>query len=288
MSSLRDIKKRITSVKNTQKITKAMKMVAAAKLRRAQSAVLGSRPYSLKLKEVVMDIASKSKEKSANPLFVARKDVKKVAVFVFSSNRGLCGGFNSNLLRRVENDLKEKAAQEIEVHLTVIGRKGREFLTARGTEINEFKGEWAEEMTFKDCLELTAQLSEQYTQGEFDECYLCFNKFNSAISQDPMIEKLLPLEMEEQEETYEMDYLYEPSKEELLDTLLPKFVATQVYKAHLESLASELGARMTAMDNATGNAKDMINSLSLKYNRARQAAITTELMDIVNGAESLN
>lgn len=288
MASLRDIKKRIGSVKNTQKITKAMKMVAAAKLRRAQMAVIGSRPYSDKLKEVVMDIVAKSSSKGRHPLFKAREEVKTVRVLVFASNRGLCGGFNSNLLRRLERFLREIKMQGKSYEIHAIGKKARDYLTARKYEIKGFYAEWADALDFDAAVELTEKTIAGYVNGEFDEFYLVYNKFKSAISQEPTIEKLVPLAMDDSEPAYGIDYIYEPSKEELLREQLPKFIAMQIYKAHLESLASELGSRMSAMDNATSNASDMIDRLSLKYNRARQAAITTELMDIVNGAEAIS
>lgn len=286
MATLRDIKKRIGSVKNTQKITRAMKMVAAAKLRRAQMAVIGSRPYSEKLKEVVMDIVQKS-TKGRHALFIPHEEVKKVKVIIFSSNRGLCGGFNSNLLRRCETFIKDHKGNDVEVQTLVVGKKGKDFLKARSLNIDSFNSEWADELGFDEAVQVTTQAIEQYQAGEFDELYLGYNNFKSAISQEPVIEKLIPLSLENEKPAYGIDYIFEPTKEVLLETLLPKYIAMQVYKAHLESLASELGARMTAMDNATSNASDMIGALSLQYNRARQAAITTELMDIVNGAEAI-
>lgn len=288
MASLRDIKKRIVSVKNTQKITKAMKMVSAAKLRRAQMAVIGSRPYSDKLKEVVMDIVVKSGVKGQHPLFKAKDEVKHVRLLVFTSNRGLCGGFNSNLLRRCERFIRELRMQGKTFELHIIGKKARDYLTARKYEIASVNTDWADSLNFDAAVSLTEDVINGFVAGQFDEFYLVYNKFKSAISQEPTIEKLVPLVMENKQETYGIDYIYEPSKEELLKVQLPKYVAMQIYKAHLESLASELGSRMSAMDNATSNASDMIEKLSLKYNRARQAMITTELMDIVNGAESIS
>ncbi len=288
MATLRDIKKRIGTVKNTQKITKAMKMVAAAKLRRAQSAVIGSRPYADNLKQVVTDIAQRSSSKNSNTLFVARDEVKKVGVIVFSSNRGLCGGFNSNLMRRTDRFLKELKAKNIAYHLIVVGKKGRDFMVARHYKIDRFEPNWADAFSYNDALDFTENVVNEFSSQKIDEFYLMYNQFKSAISQEVTLEKLLPVAIEEGEEFVGIDYLYEPKKEELLDELLPKYLATQVYKAHLESVASELGSRMSAMDNATKNASEMISSLTLRYNRARQAAITTELMDIVNGAEAIS
>lgn len=287
MATLRDIKKRIGSVKNTQKITKAMKMVAAAKLRRAQGAVMGSRPYANKLREIVLDISGKSVGKQAHPIFVQRASVNKIGAVVFTSNRGLCGGFNSNLLKKADPFVRELRFRELSINVDVVGRKGVEYFKVRNLPLAKARPEWAEEFSFEQAVQYTQEKVQQFINGEIDEFYLIYNKFNSAISQEPVIEKLLPLSLETKEEPYGVDYIYEPKKEILLESLLPKFLATQVYRAHLESRASELGARMTAMDNASNNAKDMIGSLTLQYNRLRQAAITTELMDIVNGAEAI-
>lgn len=287
MATLKSIRKRIVTVKNTQKITKAMKMVAAAKLRRAQNAVTAARPYSHKLEEVVSDLVSKSQDGANNPLLKTRESVKKVEVLVFSSNRGLCGGFNSNLLRRADAFIKELKQKGIECRLVVIGKKGRDFFNARHVTVDENNTAWAVEMPFPEVIALTQNLAARYQAGEFDEYYLIYNRFVSAISQVVTIDRLLPFQVEQTEQKYGIDAVYEPSKDGVLNELLPKLVATKVYKAHIESLASELGARMSAMDSATKNAAEMIGLLTLKYNRARQAAITTELMDIVNGAESL-
>ena len=284
MATLSDIKKRIGTVKNTQKITKAMKMVAAAKLRRAQSAVIGSRPFSKKLKELVVDIASNSRD---NPLFTKRDEVKKVELLVFTSNKGLCGAFNSNLLRRTEAFIRDLDEKHIPYSLNVIGKKGRDYFKARDVKIDSENQEWATKFPFEDANQMVEEVSKRFIAGDFDEYYLVYNEFMSAIKIEPTFQKLFPLEIESQDESYGIDYIYEPSKEELLESLLPRYLSTQVYKAHLESLASELGSRMSAMDNATNNAKDMIGKLTLQYNRARQSSITTELMDIVNGAEAL-
>jgi len=286
MATLKSIRKRIVTVKSTQKITKAMKMVAAAKLRRAQNAVIASRPYAQKLKEVVGSVVARS-EGSGHPLLKAHEATKTAEVMVFSSNRGLCGGFNSNLLRKADTFVKELKAKGIAVRLVIIGKKGRDYFAARNVTIDENNVAWANVLPFVEALALTQSLAERFAAGAFDEFYLVYNKFESAISQVPTIERLLPFTVDAQTETKGIDAIYEPSKEAILETLLPKLVAMVIFKAHLESLAAELGARMSAMDSATKNASEMIGKLSLKYNRARQAAITTELMDIVNGAESL-
>ena len=287
MATLKSIKTRIGSVKNTQKITKAMKMVAAAKLRRAQEAVTGARPYAETLKKTVEDIYSKSSEKSTNPLFIPREKIKKIDMVVFSSNRGLCGSFNSGLLRKVHTFVKEQTFRGLEVNLHVIGKKGRDFFKARGVEVASVNTDWADTMPFEEVVKLSQEKFEGYVNGDFDELILVFNKFESALTQTTTFLKMLPLEVDKNEDDYGIDFIYEPSQAEILDEILPKYGATQVYRAHLESLASEMGARMSAMDSATTNASEMIGKLTLMYNRLRQAAITTELMDIVNGAESI-
>lgn len=286
MATLKTIKKRITSVKSTQKITKAMKMVAAAKLRRAQQSVLGSRPFVNKLKDVVEQIVSKLSDKDHSPLMIAREEVCRAKVFVFSSNRGLCGGFNSNLLRRADTFVKDLKKQGIAVELIVIGKKGREFFAARHVTVDQNILTWAESISYEEALTATQELATNYVDGLFDEVYVIYNQFISAISQKPTVEKLLPLAFKT-DSTYGIDFLYEPNKADILNDLLPRYMASQLQKVHKESLASELGARMAAMESATKNASEMIGKLTLLYNRARQAAITTELLDIVNGAESL-
>jgi F-type H+-transporting ATPase subunit gamma len=284
-ATLKTIRKRIVTVKSTQKITKAMKMVSAAKLRRAQMAVVASRPYAQKLEEVVAGIMAKSPSK--HPLMQVRESVKRVEILMYTSNRGLCGGFNSNLLRRADTFIKGLKQQGIACRLIVIGKKGRDFFAARQITIDENNIAWAVSLTFPEAMALTQTLSARYAAGEFDEYYIIYNRFVSAMSQVVTIDKLLPFAVASKDQAYGVDAIYEPSKEGIVNELLPKMVANKIFKAHLESLASELGSRMSAMDNATKNASEMILKLSLKYNRARQAAITTELMDIVNGAESL-
>lgn len=286
MATLKSIKKRITSVKNTQKITKAMKMVAAAKLRRAQESVVGSRPFIEKMKEVVGLIVGRLDEKDASPLLQPHDEVKNVKIYIFSSNRGLCGGFNSNLMRFADGFIRDLQARKLNVHVVMIGKKGREYFKARRLQLDKSILEWADAMSYEEALELTKDFKAEYEAGEVDEIYFLYNQFISAISQKPTAEKVLPLFIET--ETIEgVDFLCEPDKATILDDLLPRYIAGQIHRAHKESLASELGARMSAMDSATKNASEMIGKLTLQYNRARQAAITTELMDIVNGAESL-
>ncbi len=290
MATLKTIRKRIVSVKNTQKITRAMKMVAAAKLRRAQMAVVAARPFARGLESLISSIAGRD-ENISHPVLVARPEVKKTRFLVFTSNRGLCGGFNSNLLRRLERHLASTPGQFEVVELDVIGKKGRDFYKSRNKETHGTFLSYADILPFEEATTLANQVIEGFVAGEFDEFYLAYNQFKSALVQEVTIEKVVPISITADtastEAKNQIDNIYEPGKREVLDGLIPKLVATQIYRAHLESLASELGARMTAMESATKNAKEMISSLTLIYNRVRQAAITRDLMDIVNGAEAI-
>lgn len=287
MATLKSIKKRIVSVRNTQKITRAMKMVAAAKLRRAQMAVLGGRPYLNTMRDVVTDIASKVGDQGLNPLFKVREQIKKARVYVFSSNRGLCGGFNSNLLRFLDGFVTNLKKSGIECEIVTIGKKARDFCNVRKIKVHESNTSFADRMTFEEAKSISEKLTQSFLENQVDEVYFIYNSFVSAINQTPVAEKLLPMTVAQKEQSFGIDFLYEPGKAEILDDLLPRYLASLVFNVHKESVASELGARMSAMENATKNASEMIGQLTLRYNRARQAAITTELLDIVNGAESL-
>lgn len=291
MATLKVIRKRITSVKNTQKITKAMKMVAAAKLRRAQSALLQARPYGVHLKEILSHVAAYVNPENT-PLL--KSDHKgKAAILVFSSDRGLCGGFNSNLLRKVNTFLYHEGKNHESIQIQTIGKKARDFFKARKIDIQKELANVVTGFTFENALELANGMIEDFKNGEFDNFYIAYNGFKSAISQEIRIRKILPLEFEEEGKGHGEEgrgifpVIFEPSAQKVFDEMAPRYIASEIYLAHLESAASELGSRMSAMENATSNAKEMINSLTLVYNRARQATITKELMDIVNGAESL-
>lgn len=286
MATLKTIRKRIGSVRNTQKITKAMKMVAAAKLRRAQGAVVGSRPFLAKLRETVEMIVSKLPDKDLSPVLKPRDEIRKVRVYIFSSNRGLCGGFNSNLMRCADSFRRELEKRGLAYELIVIGKKGRDFLGARRIPIAESILTWADKITFDEAIAATEKLVRDYESGAIDEVYLVYNKFVSAITQKPTVEKLLPVAVD-RAGAYGIECIFEPDKQAILGELLPRYFASILHMIHKESLASELGARMAAMESATQNASEMIGKLTLQYNRARQASITRELLDIVNGAESL-
>lgn len=287
MANLRAIRKRISSVKSTQQITRAMKMVSAAKLRRAQDSINAARPYARKMREVVISVAGRAGS-DAHPLLTAR-EAKKLALLVVTSDRGLCGSFNSGLTRAVYRFLNEHRAEYEEITLFVVGRKGRDFFRRREIPIRkEYLGVLGS-VSRTHAETVASDLAGGFLSGEFDEVQIAFNEFRSAISQVVRFEKMFPIALESSGKTGgdEVDYLYEPSREEILATLLPKYVQTMLFRVLLESVAGEHGARMTAMDSATNNSVDMIARLTLQMNRARQATITTELTEIVSGAEAL-
>lgn len=284
MANLKAIRNRIASVKGTQKITRAMKMVAAAKLRRAQENILALRPYADDTMKVLADVAAMT-ESEDHPL-LARRDPKKVMLLVLTSDRGLCGGFNTNINKATEAYLREEKGKHDEISLAIVGRKGLDYFRRRDVVIHhELRGIF-EALSWDKAAEVARLIIREYTEAELDAVYLVYNEFKSVISQKVVVEPLLPI-VPAQAEEGRVEFIYEPSKEALLDRLLPMYVETEVYRALLESVASEYGARMTAMDNATKNAAEMIDKLTLQYNKARQAAITSEMLEIVSGAEAL-
>ena len=284
MASLKIIRKRITSVKSTQKITRAMKMVSAAKLRRAQEAATAARPYADKLAALLHNVAARVVD-STLPLLQARPEEHSVYVLLVTADRGLCGGFNSNLIRKADALLEERGRDR--VRMTIVGRRGYDYFKKRSVtivdkHINLFGGPG-------DALarNLADQLAHEFAAGTTDAVYLIYSRFRSALVQIPTVEQLLPIAPETAARADAIDYLYEPNAAELLDRLLRQYVTVLIHRAFLESTASEHGARMTAMDSATSNASDMIDRYTLDMNRARQATITRELMEIVGGAEAL-
>lgn len=298
MASLKDIRKRIGSVRNTQKITRAMKMVAAAKLRRSQQSLLAARPYAVHMGKLVGHLAALETDGASHVLLRPHEEVKRVRLVLLTSDRGFCGGFNGNLLRRVEDWLENKQSQYEAIELHVIGRKGRDFFRARGRDIDGFETGVYEGFNFGAARERALKLLDEFEGGAWDECYFVYNQFKTAISQDVTFKKVIPIEghiedvtqsepSEREGAEYVPDYIYEPAAPLLLNDLLPRYLATDIFRIFLESIASEFGARMVAMDGATNNCSDLIDSLTLTANRLRQAAITSELMDIVNGAEAL-
>jgi F-type H+-transporting ATPase subunit gamma len=308
MPSLKVIRKRIASTKATQKITRAMKMVAGARLTRAQQRILAMRPYALKTAEVLQSVAgtmvagtmvagtmtaaAESPDEPIHPL-LARRPEKKALFLVFSADRGLCGALNTNVNKNTERAWREKEGSEIEVAFATLGRKGREYLNRRkGNVVQDFPRIF-EGLDIEKARVVARWLVPRFQRGEFDSVYLVFNEFRSAITQRVTLEQLLPLREPETrvdagaDALAPRDFLYEPDKGALLERLVPMYVEITVYRALLESQASFFGAQMTAMDAATRNAKEMIARLTLAYNRARQAAITKELMEIIGGAEAL-
>ena len=291
MPSLKDIRNRIGSVKNTKKITSAMKLVAAAKLRRAQEAVESARPYAKKMTEVIQELSSRVEE-DAHPLLRSPEQEDKILVIVCTSNRGLCAGFNANLLRTVDRFLAAKHGVTSSVELVTVGRKGNQHFMRKGANITRYHDDIVGNVTFASAKEIAREPMERFIKGEIDNVYLVYNEFVSAIQFNQIIAPLLPLNKEgdasDSEDKGGEEYIYEPSETELLAQLVPNSIEVRIFQALLESEAAEQGSRMTAMDNATSNAEEMIDKLTLQYNRARQAYITKELVEIVSGAESLN
>ncbi|WIV18936.1 ATP synthase F1 subunit gamma [Paenibacillus polygoni] len=282
---MREIKRQIKSVQSTKQITKAMEMVAASKLRKAQEKAEAAKPYSEKLKEVVTSIASSSTEVT-HPMLVTRP-VKKTAYLVITSDRGLAGGYNANVLRQVSLTLKERHTSKDEYVLFVIGRKGRDFFRRREQPIGMDVTDLSDSPTFADIKSIANETVSGFEAGKYDEIYICYSQFVNAITQIPTVEKLLPMEKPEKKQTEaSAQYEYEPSPEAVLEALLPRYAETLIYGALLNGKASELGAKMTAMGSATKNASKLIGELSLTYNRARQAAITQEITEIVAGANA--
>jgi F-type H+-transporting ATPase subunit gamma len=291
MASLKDIRKRIGSVKNTQKITRAMKLVAAARLRKAQDAIVAARPYSRALAQVVEDLAGHA-GRDAHPL-LAEKSGTRIQLIVMTSDRGLAGGFNAQINRKVTS-LIAKEWEGHEVQLRIVGRKGNDYSKRRyDDKIIDFQNAPTSDNALEFSRELTNKAVDDFLDNKVDKVVVLYNEFVSAMTQNVTAMQLLPVEpavegeSDAQESASTGDFLYEPSKEDLLDHLVPLAVQNSVFKCCLESIASELGSRMSAMDSATNNAGEMISKLTLQYNRARQAAITTELTEIVSGAESL-
>ena len=285
MATLKIIRKRITSIRNTQQITKAMKMVSAAKLRRAQEAALLARPYADKMNEILINLSARV-SRSAHPLLATREE-KRIQLVLVTSDRGLCGGYNANLVRAAEAFIRNHGAGK-EILLALVGRKGADYYRRRRGETGErylnFLSTPAEELAAV----IAEKLIARFIDGETDAVYLIYSHFRSALSQVPTVEKILPVALSETQEPEQLtEYLYEPGAEELLSSLLPKITEIKIQRALLEAAASEHGARMTAMDSATTNASKMMGSLTLQMNRARQASITRELMEIVGTAEAL-
>ncbi|HQI02558.1 MAG TPA: ATP synthase F1 subunit gamma [Deltaproteobacteria bacterium] len=284
MPNLKDLKNRIGSVKKTEQITSAMRMVAAAKLRRAQNDIIAARPYAIKTNEVLVSLVTRTNP-DMHPLLRVREP-KRAVVVVIASDRGLCGSFNQNVFRKTEAFIKANKDKYEELSLVLVGKRARDFFKRKPVKVR--KSVVIGIPSYDLASEIGDDLIEGYIKEEFDELIVIFNEFKSAMTQILHEDRVLPVErMEVEDEANNVEYLYEPSEDVLLDALIPMSFKMFFYRAILESAASEHGARMTAMESASGNAADMIGRLSIKYNRARQAAITTELMEVVGGAEAL-
>lgn len=286
MASLKDIRKRIISVKNTQQITSAMKMVAAAKLRKAQERTEKARPYADKMMEVLESLALRT-DPSSHPL-LARRTVGKVMLIIVTSDRGLCGAFNQNIIRTTERFVLENRKKYSDIMFTIIGKKGYDYFRKR--DVNRYKNYTgiSGKIDYELAGRITGDMIDAFLSQATDEIYLLYNRFRSASSQEMVFDRLLPFtRLKVSEGEMVLEYIFEPSEEDILDDIIVKNLEIQLFRALLESEASEHGARMTAMDSATSNAEEMIEKLTLDYNRARQESITNELMEIVAGAEAL-
>ncbi len=286
MPNLRDIRRRIRSVQSTQQITKAMKMVSAAKLRRAQENMIQARPYSSKMRGVLESLASRC-DQTAHPLLKVRPE-KKIMALVMTADRGLCGGFNTNITRFATHWMKDRTAEGAEITLVLVGRKGMDFFKRREVRVEKRWSGLFQKVRYEDASDIGQYLAQAYTEERCDAIYLIYNQFKSVIAQQIVADRLLPIpRREEGPAEGGTNYIYEPSEQALFEALLPKHVTFQVFQALLESGAAEQGARMTAMEGATNNARDMIDRLTLFANRVRQAAITKEIIEIVSGAQAL-
>jgi len=291
VANLKEIRQRIRSVKSTQQITKAMKMIAAARLRKAQEAIVTKRPYAHRIRDIIATLATRA-DADDHPL-LAQRPANKVLLLILTSDRGMCGGFNINIARKTVKFIDQNEDVHESVDLAVIGRKGQDFFRRR--EQYSVSKEYAgvlDNIDYEKAKTIGDDIIAAYTDEGLDAVYMVYNEFKSAMNQQVIVEQLLPVvpdaeEIDEDMAETLLDFVYEPSKQDVLDQVLPLHVNTQIYRAILESIASEMGARMTAMDAATRNAQELISILTLKYNRARQAAITTELMEIIGGAEAL-
>jgi len=293
MASLKDLKTRINSVKSTQKITAAMKMVAAAKLRRAQDAAESGRPYSTRMRQVIGNLASKADAASAPQLLVGNGKDQTHLLVVMSADRGLCGGFNGTVTRQTRAEVARLRAANKTVKLLMVGRKSADALRREFGDLylDQYEGLQGTSVSYSDAAKIADTIRTGFEAGEFDVCTLIFNKFKNAITQEITLTQLIPAEVDNSDaadgDAATVSYEYEPEEDELLASLLPRNLSTQVYGALLESSAAELAARMTAMDNATRNAGELIDRLTLVYNRTRQANITSELIEIISGAEAI-
>ena len=292
MPSLDDLKKRIKSVKSTQKITKAMKMVAAAKLRKAQESAEKGRPYSEKMQNIILNLTKAiSDPQNAPKLLVGTGRDKTYLCVVLSADRGLCGGFNSNICKLAKNNFKKILSEGKDLKIITVGVKGLDQIRREYGKyvIKKFSFKDKKKITFNEAEIIGNEIIKLFNEKQFDKCILFYNNFKNVITQIPQAQQIIPVEQQTAKENDDssLSYEFEPEEDEILEDLLPKNISTQVFKAFLENAASEQGSRMTAMDNATRNAGDLVDKLTINYNRSRQASITKELIEIISGAESL-
>ena len=292
MPSLDDLKKRISSVKSTQKITKAMKMVAAAKLRRAQENAEKGRPYSEKMNNIILNLSNGISDKESAPkLLIGTGEEKTHLCIVMTSDRGLCGGFNSNIIKKAKSYFKKILDDNKTLKIITVGSKGYDQLkrTYKDYIIEKISFKESKNINYFDADKVGKIIIDRFKEKEFDVCAIFYNQFKNVITQIPQEQQIIPLKASEEKKdsSSEDNYEFEPEEDEILSNLLPKNISTQIFKAMLENSASEQGSRMTAMDNATRNAGEMVDKLTIQYNRSRQAAITKELIEIISGAESL-
>jgi F-type H+-transporting ATPase subunit gamma len=289
MPSLIDFRRRIRSVKNTQQITKAMKMVSAAKLRRAQDRVIAARPYAKTMREILVNLsgAAQSDERASNSVWLARREPKRIDLIFVASDTGLAGAFNSNLLKASARFHEEN--RDAEITLTLVGRKGRDFFRRRGAKILSEHVNILNRPAYRDAAEIAKEVIRRYRDGETDAVYLLNNEFKSVMSQTLSVQKLLPVELDIKDDkadkkAQQTNYIYEQSPLEMLERLMPRYIEVAIFRALLETVAAYQAARMTAMDKASSNAKEVIDTLTLNMNRVRQAAITKEIIEVVSGA----
>lgn len=285
MANLKEIRNRIASVKSTMQITSAMKMVSAAKLKKAQDAIVAMRPYSQKLTELISNLNASVSDDNDFDAYSKQRLVKKVLVVAISSNRGLCGAFNSNIIKAAKNVVLEVDAA-VQVEFFAMGKRGAENLKKTGQLVGT-NNQIFDALNFENTAEIAQELMEIFVSGKYDKIVLIYNHFKNAANQDVLVEQFLPIIPPSVESVKEVDYIYEPGKVEILSALIPKSLKLQLYKALRDSFASEHGARMTSMHKATDNAGELRDQLTINYNKARQAAITNEILEIVSGAEAL-
>lgn len=285
MANLKEIRNRITSIGSTMQITSAMKMVSAAKLKKAQDAITAMRPYSSKLTELLQNLSA-TLDGDAGGAFSTQREVNKVLLVVITSNRGLCGGFNSSIIKKTINTIETNYPNQ-QIDLLTIGKKGNDILS-KSYNVIDVRNDIFDDLTFDNVAEVADKLMNLYVDGSYDKIELIYNRFKNAGTQIPQVEQFLPIKPVDGDVKVNADYIFEPSKGEIILTLIPKSLKTQLYKGIRDSFAAEHGARMTAMHKATDNAKELRDELLLTYNKARQAAITNEILEIVGGAEALN